>query len=225
MVETQKFMASRRTRCAAVATRMVEQGVTLDMVEIRFHGRGGQGTVVASVLLAKAMFKAGYHVQSFPVFGVERRGAPVEAYLRLHTEKIYLRTNVVTPDHVLVQDRRLLQMLDVTQGLKPGGWVLINTTQPPQESNAWADFKVATVDGTRIAVEHHLGTRTHPLINTAMLGALARILELPPLEMLTDVIASEISTATKANIAAARDGYERVQVEQGAIGATLQTAG
>jgi pyruvate ferredoxin oxidoreductase gamma subunit/2-oxoisovalerate ferredoxin oxidoreductase gamma subunit len=199
--------------------------MTQTMVEIRFHGRGGQGTVVASVLLAKAMFKAGHHVQSFPVFGVERRGAPVEAYLRIAPEKIYLRSNVVAPDHVLVQDRQLLQMLDVTRGLKPGGWILINTAQPPQPGGSWADFKVAIVDGTRIAIKHQLGTRTHPLINTAMLGALARILAMPPLEMLTEVIASEISSATAANIAAARDGYQRVHVAQGAMIASLQTAG
>ena len=129
------------------------------MIEIRIHGRGGQGTVVASVLLAKAMFKAGYYVQSFPVFGVERRGAPVEAYLRIHTEKIYLRTNVYTPDHVLVQDQRLLQMLDVTQGLKPGGWILLNASRPPQKRDVWSEFKMAVVDGNRIAIAH---APTHP---------------------------------------------------------------
>ena len=78
------------------------------MEEIRFHGRGGQGTVVASIILAKAFFKAGYYVQTFPVFGVERRGAPVEAYLRLDRRKIRIRSNIYTPDHVLVQDVKLL---------------------------------------------------------------------------------------------------------------------
>jgi pyruvate ferredoxin oxidoreductase gamma subunit/2-oxoisovalerate ferredoxin oxidoreductase gamma subunit len=91
------------------------------MQEIRFHGRGGQGTVVASILLAKAFFKAGYDVQTFPLFGVERRGAPVEAYLRLDKQKILTRNNVYTPDHVVVQDAKLLQSVDVTRGLKPGG--------------------------------------------------------------------------------------------------------
>ena len=81
------------------------------MQEIRFHGRGGQGTVVASILLAKAFFNAGYWVQAFPVFGVERRGAPVEAYLRLDKEKILTRSNVYTPDHVIVQDVKLLDTL------------------------------------------------------------------------------------------------------------------
>jgi Pyruvate/2-oxoacid:ferredoxin oxidoreductase gamma subunit len=96
------------------------------MLEIRFHGRGGQGTVVATILLAKAFFRAGYQVQSFPFFGVERRGAPVEAYVRLDKEKILLRTNVNYPDHVVVQDQTLLHSISVTRGLKPGGWVLIN---------------------------------------------------------------------------------------------------
>jgi len=77
------------------------------MQEIRFHGRGGQGTVVASILLAKAFFNAGYWVQTFPVFGVERRGAPVEAYLRLDKEKILTRSNVYSPDHVVVQDAKM----------------------------------------------------------------------------------------------------------------------
>ena len=80
------------------------------MLEIRFHGRGGQGTVVATILLAKAFFQAGYYVQSFPVFGVERRGAPVEAYLRLDEKEIWVRSNVYAPDHVVVLDRTLLEV-------------------------------------------------------------------------------------------------------------------
>ncbi len=81
------------------------------MQEIRFHGRGGQGTVLASIALAKAFFQAGKWVQTFPVFGSERRGAPVEAYLRLDDSKIYVRSNVYEPDHVVVQDLRLLQLV------------------------------------------------------------------------------------------------------------------
>jgi 2-oxoacid:acceptor oxidoreductase gamma subunit (pyruvate/2-ketoisovalerate family) len=86
------------------------------MLEIRFHGRGGQGTVVASILLAKAFFDAGYYVQTFPLFGVERRGAPVEAYLRLDKKKILIRSNIYTPDHIIVQDVKLLGSIDVTNG-------------------------------------------------------------------------------------------------------------
>ena len=96
------------------------------MLEIRFHCRGGQGTVIATVMLAKAFFNVEYQVQSFPVFGVERRGAPVEAYVRSDKKDILIRTNVYTPDHVVVQDRTLLKSIDVTKGLKEGGWILIS---------------------------------------------------------------------------------------------------
>ena len=96
------------------------------MQEMRFHGRGGQGTVVASILLAEAFFSAGFHVQSFPAFGVERRGAPVEAYLRIDSQKIRLRTSITAPDWVLVQDSYLLKTVDVTKGLQQNGWILIN---------------------------------------------------------------------------------------------------
>ena len=96
------------------------------MLEIRFHGRGGQGTVVATILMSKAFFRAGYQVQSFPFFGVERRGAPVEAYLRLDKGKILLRTNVYTPDHVVVLDRTLIGSIDVTRGMKDGGTITFN---------------------------------------------------------------------------------------------------
>ena len=104
------------------------------MLEIRFHGRGGQGTVVATILMSKAFFRAGYQVQSFPFFGVERRGAPVEAYLRLDKAKILLRTNVYTPDHVVILDRTLMGSIDVTRGMKDGGTILINSPAAPAES-------------------------------------------------------------------------------------------
>ena len=182
------------------------------MQEIRFHGRGGQGTVVASILLAKAFFSDGYYVQSFPVFGVERRGAPVEAYLRLDTEKILIRCNVYTPDHVVVQDVKLLDTVPVTGGLKPGGWILINAATDPQSLAAFSGFRLARVDATGIAIENRLGTRTHPIINTAIIGAFARLLEKPPLEMICDAIKEEITTSPEQNIRAAKEAYESVQV-------------
>jgi pyruvate ferredoxin oxidoreductase gamma subunit/2-oxoisovalerate ferredoxin oxidoreductase gamma subunit len=162
------------------------------MQEIRFHGRGGQGTVVASILLAKAFFSAGYYVQTFPVFGVERRGAPVEAYLRLDKQKILLRCNVYTPDHAVVQDVKLLDSIDVTAGLKPGGWILINAPERPVNLNAFAGYHLACVDGTGIAIQNELGTRTHPIINTAMIGAVARMLKKPSLETIADAIKEDI---------------------------------
>jgi pyruvate ferredoxin oxidoreductase gamma subunit len=182
------------------------------MQEIRFHGRGGQGTVVASILLAKAFFKAGYYVQTFPLFGVERRGAPVEAYLRLDHEKILIRSNLYTPDHVVVQDRKLLQTVDVTKGLKPGGWILINNSNIPEDTSMFAGFSLAVVDATRIASENNLGARTQPMINTAMIGAFARVLEMPPLDDVTDAIFREIHVKPDQNIRAARTAYDQVKM-------------
>jgi len=177
------------------------------MVEIRFHGRGGQGTVLATILLAKAFFQAGYYVQSFPLFGVERRGAPVEAYLRLDRAKILVRTNVYTPDHVVVLDHTLLAGADVTRGLKKGGWILVNAPESPPELASFTRLNVAFVDATRIALEHRLGTRTHPIVNTAITGALARILGAPPLTAIAEAIREEIPGMVEENIKAAEAAY------------------
>ena len=181
------------------------------MQEIRFHGRGGQGTVVAATLLAKAFFKSGYFVQSFPAFGVERRGAPVEAYLRINEEKIRIRTQITRPDHILVQDVQLLNVVPVASGLKPGGWILINTDDASAFLNRFSDFRVAAVDATRIAIDHHLGTRTHPIINTSMIGALAGVLKTPPMEALAAAIAENIQVKPEENIRAAARAFDTVQ--------------
>ena len=177
------------------------------MVEIRFHGRGGQGTVLATILLAKAFFQAGYYVQSFPLFGVERRGAPVEAYLRLDRAKILVRTNVYTPDHVVVLDHTLLAGADVTRGLKQGGWILVNAPESPPELASFKGFRLAFVDATRIALEHRLGTRTHPIVNTAITGALARILGAPPLTAIAEAIREEVPDIVDQNIKAVEAAY------------------
>jgi len=182
------------------------------MIEIRFHGRGGQGTVVASILMAKAFFRAGYQVQSFPFFGVERRGAPVEAYIRLDEKPILLRTNVYMPDHVLVQDSTLLHSIDVTRGLKENGWILLNCAASPEETNSYAGFRLAWIDASRIAARHGLGTRTHPIVNTTMIGAFARVLGIPPLEAIEEAIKEEVFVKPEKNISAARDAFREVRM-------------
>lgn len=181
------------------------------MIEIRFHGRGGQGTVVLTTLLAHALFKAGYEVQSFPFFGVERRGAPVEAYLRMDTKKILARTNVTTPDHVIVQDQTLLHSIDITRGLKRGGWILLNCSALPTDIERFAGGRLAIVDATRIALNNRLGSRTHPIVNTAMMGAFARTLETPPLDAIIEAIREEVPSEPECNINAAREAYSEVQ--------------
>jgi 2-oxoacid:acceptor oxidoreductase gamma subunit (pyruvate/2-ketoisovalerate family) len=182
------------------------------MLEIRFHGRGGQGTVVASILLAKAFFDAGYYVQTFPLFGVERRGAPVEAYLRLDKKKILIRSNIYTPDHIIVQDVKLLGSIDVTSGFKPGGTILINAKGLPDNLEPFSGFRLAVVDATGIAGDNRLGTRTQPIINTAMIGAFARVIEMPPLDSIATAIEKEIAVKTDRNVQAARQAYEQVKM-------------
>ena len=187
--------------------------VVLDqMQEIRFHGRGGQGTVVAAILLSKAFFQNGFWVQSFPAFGVERRGAPVEAYLRIDTQKIMARYAITQPDHILVQDSRLMRTVNVTQGLKPGGWVLLNAPSRTDFAQNFDGFRLATVDATQIADDHGLGTRTHPIVNTAMIGAFARVLGMPPIEAITKTIQTSIHSKTRANAKAAQEAYDCVNL-------------
>jgi pyruvate ferredoxin oxidoreductase gamma subunit/2-oxoisovalerate ferredoxin oxidoreductase gamma subunit len=161
--------------------------------------------------LAEAFFNDGFHVQSFPAFGVERRGAPVEAYLRIDRQKILLRTSITAPDSVLVQDSHLLATVDVAKGLKPKGSILVNTPEREGISRAFSGYRVAWVDATRIGVEQRLGTRTHPLVNTAMVGALARVLAAPSLDGITSAIKDHISVAPDRNIAAAIQAFETVQ--------------
>ena len=182
------------------------------MLEIRFHGRGGQGTVIGSILLAKALFQAGYQVQSFPVFGVERRGAPVEAYVRLDKQNILVRTNVYNPDHVVVQDRTLLRNIDVTRGLKPEGWIIINSPGPPADLTPFTGFRLAVVDANRIALRNHLGTRTHPIVNTPMIGAFARVFDIPPMDAIAEAIREEVPVEVEGNIKAAEEAYDEVQL-------------
>ena len=180
------------------------------MQERRFHGRGGQGTVVAAILLAQAFFRAGFHVQSFPSFGVERRGAPVEAYLRIGSEKILVRTTITAPHNILVQDNRLMQTVAVTRGMQPGGWALLNTPGGADFSHLFSDFRLASVDATGIAMKNNLGTRTHPMVNTAMIGAFARIMEMPPIDIVMDAIKADIAVAPEKNAQAAREAFETV---------------
>jgi len=183
------------------------------MQEIRFHGRGGQGTVVAAILLSKAFFRAGFWVQSFPAFGVERRGAPVEAYLRIDTDKILARYAITQPDHVLIQDSRLMQTVALTRGLKPGGWVLLNTSTGTDYAHLFTGFRLATVDATQIASDNGLGTRTHPIVNTAMIGALARVLGMPPITAVTAAIHGDIQSKPDANARAAEQAFKTVNLK------------
>ncbi len=180
------------------------------MIEIRIHGRGGQGAVVASAVLASALFYDGRYVQAFPAFGVERRGAPVMAFARWDFHPIRVRTNIYQPDHIIVLDRTLMsEGIDVTAGLKEHGWILINS--PKDVPFADSDkYKVAIVDAGAIAVHHSLGTPTSPVVNTAILGAFSKITGMVTIGSIIRAIRENVPTKGEENVAAAREAYSKV---------------
>ena len=183
------------------------------MIEVRIHGRGGQGAVIASKVLADAVFREGRYVQSFPSFGVERRGAPVAAFTRLDDRPIRLRCQIYNPDHVMVLDPSLMQVVDVTSGLKPGGWVLINSELTASAFDLPPEFCVAIVDANAIAIKYRLGPRTAPIVNTAILGAFSRITGIVGLNAIADAIRDAVPVKREENVAAAREAFDAVKVE------------
>lgn len=185
------------------------------MRELRIHGRGGQGAVIASKVLAVALFREGLEVQSFPAFGVERRGAPVTAFLRFADTPIRLRCEITAPDDLIVLDATLVGAIDVAAGLKPGGLIVVNSERPPEELTALAGrFRVATVDASGIAVTHGIGTRSQPIVNTAILGAYAGATGLPGLEAVCAAIREEVPIKPEENVAAARDAAASVRIAE-----------
>jgi len=184
------------------------------MIEIRFHGRGGQGAVVASELLAQAVFLEGGYPQSFPFFGVERRGAPVTSYTRIDRRPITVRTRITAPDVVVVLEPGLFATVPVTLGLKPDGLLLVNTPKLPEALSVAHPGRRATVDATSIALAHRLGSPTAPIVNTAVLGALARAGGVVGRAALDDAIARFVPLRVAENRAAAADGYERVRIAE-----------
>lgn len=185
------------------------------MRELRIHGRGGQGAVIASKLLASALFIEGRSVQSFPAFGVERRGAPVTAFLRFADKPILLRCEIEAPDDLVVLDPTLIRAIDVTAGLKTGGSILVNSEQPPSAyPELTRRFRVGTVDAAGIAQRFRLGSRTQPIVNTAILGACSAFLGCVSIESVCRAIRDEISVRPDDNIAAAREAATALQVEE-----------
>jgi 2-oxoacid:acceptor oxidoreductase gamma subunit (pyruvate/2-ketoisovalerate family) len=177
------------------------------MVEIRFHGRGGQGTVVASKILADAIAKEGNWVQAYPEFGVERRGSPVVAFIRIDSRPIYDKSRIYAPDNVVVVDPTLVEAIDITEGLKPGGTIIINSDRRPAEFPFHDRFKVRTINATEIAVKYRLGSMAAPIVNTAIAGAVVKILGLAKLDSLAAAIREGIGIKPEDNVKAAEEAY------------------
>jgi 2-oxoacid:acceptor oxidoreductase gamma subunit (pyruvate/2-ketoisovalerate family) len=153
------------------------------MVEIRIHGRGGQGGVTLAKLIATARFLQGDSVQAFGLYAAERSGAPVQAFCRYDRDPIANRNLIYEPDHAVVLDPTLIGGA-IPGGLKPGGWILLNTPEPPEAfADRFPDNRIATVDATAIARANKLGTRSVPIVNTALAGAVAGVLGFPLAEI------------------------------------------
>lgn len=158
-----------------------------NMVEIRWHGRGGQGAKTASLLLAEAAFDTGKFIQGFPEYGPERMGAPITAYNRISDEKITIHSNIYEPDYVVVVDETLLAPVDVTAGLSEKGAVVVNTAKDPEEIRPLLrgyKGKVCTIDARAIS-EEALG-RYFP--NVPMLGAVVKVAKLMPDEQFIEAM-------------------------------------
>ncbi|MCL6579141.1 MAG: pyruvate ferredoxin oxidoreductase subunit gamma [Candidatus Bathyarchaeota archaeon] len=183
------------------------------MMEVRWHGRGGQGAWTASELLARAAIHEGKYIQSFPEFGPERMGAPVTAFTRISTEPIKIHCAVYNPDLVAVIDPTLLKTVPVTEGLNEEGTIIVNSKDAPTEIRKMLNSnkgKVWAVPATEIAIKI-LGM---PIGNTAMLGAVARITGIVNLESIEKVIKERFrKDLAEKNFAVIKEAYEEVKSE------------
>jgi 2-oxoacid:acceptor oxidoreductase gamma subunit (pyruvate/2-ketoisovalerate family) len=180
------------------------------MIEVKISGRGGQGAVLASQMLATAFFEKGFYVQSFPSFGAERRGAPVSAFLRVDSEEITLRYSVLTPDWMVLFDANLLKNPMVMAGLSGKTSLLVNTGLP-QGLDVPECKGFYTVDATSIAEELKLRTTSFSMVNTAMVGAFARASGLLDRASIEKVIAEMAPVKRESNVAAAGKAFETVK--------------
>ncbi len=181
------------------------------MVEIRFHGRGGQGAVTSAELTALAAIDEGKFAQAFPSFGPERRGAPVMAFVRVSETQIRTREKVYNPNVVVVLDPSLLQIVNVEAGLKEGGLVILNTKKSAEEVRKETGLKarLALVDASKIAME----TMRVPITNTTMLGALIKGAGLLGIEALRAPIQNRFGPIAEKNLKACQRAFEETTVE------------
>ena len=186
------------------------------MLQVRFHGRGGQGVVTAAEMLSIAAFEQGRHALAFPSFGSERTGAPVVAFCRIDDQEIRLREPILEPDALIIQDPTLLHQVDVFQGLKPDGYVLINSTRSFDElgvgdiTQRFRHERLTHVPATEIAMKH-LG---RPVANAVLLGGFAALSGLITLDAVAHAIRDKFSgKVAEGNVAAAAEAYDYIKNE------------
>ena len=183
-----------------------------EMIEIRWHGRGGQGAVTSAEMLAQAAISEGNYAQAFPSFGPERRGAPVQAFVRVGSKPIRVRSSITEPDVVVVLDPGLLKIVDVTSGLKPDGIVIINTVKTSQQIRDEFKIKgrIATVGATKIAQEV-LGV---PITNTTMIGAVIRATGVVKVESVFEPLRQRFGRLGDRNIEAMKRAFAETVIEE-----------
>jgi pyruvate ferredoxin oxidoreductase gamma subunit len=180
------------------------------MLEIRWHGRGGQGAVTAAEMLATAVINEGKYAQAFAAFGPERRGAPVLAFTRINDNEILLRSQIYEPDIIVVLDHNLCTMEGVEEGLKPNGVVVLNSGSRPEDyKGLFANAgKIVTVDATEIAMKE-LGT---PITNTSILGALVRAIGIVKMETLEGIFNERFKAYAQQNINAVNRAFRETMI-------------
>ncbi|MCK9229442.1 MAG: 2-oxoacid:acceptor oxidoreductase family protein [Syntrophales bacterium] len=184
------------------------------MVEIRWHGRGGQGAVTSVEMFALAAIEEGKFAQGFPSFGPERRGAPVAAFNRVDTKRIKVRSGIYQPDVVVVLDPSLMGTVNVIDGLKEDGILIVNTADSPDGIRKRTGFKgtIATVDAGHIAREE-LGV---PITNTTMLGALMRATNLVKMESAEEPLKERFGRLAPRNVKAMARAYKELKISKAA---------
>jgi pyruvate ferredoxin oxidoreductase gamma subunit len=182
------------------------------MIEVRFHGRGGQGAVTSAELMARTAISCGKDAQAFPSFGPERRGAPVAAFLRISDTPIRVREKIYNPDVVVVLDPSIMNVTKVDAGLKEGGFLIINSAKPTAEIRKAFGFKqkIATVDALHIALEE----LKVPITNTVMMGALSKVMGVATPDQVREPLEERFgpSLAPK-NFKAFERAYQAIKVE------------
>ncbi len=189
--------------------------------EFRLHGRGGQGIVVAASIFAEAVFLEGRYARAFSLFGAERRGAPVTAFIRAGEDRLMPRSRIYEPGFVAVFDPTLSGET-MLSGLKEGGSLLVNIEAGnlehlPGEALEGDRFRVYTVDATEIARRHGLTVAGFPVVNTVMLGAMATVSGLASIDNLATSIKKRITASIDANISAVNEGSEKVEEVGGLV--------
>jgi 2-oxoacid:acceptor oxidoreductase gamma subunit (pyruvate/2-ketoisovalerate family) len=208
-----KTMAFYYLKPIVQAIKFIDEGK--DMIEVIWHGRGGQGVVIAAQILAEAAYLQGFKgVTSAPTFGPERRGAPLTASTRISDTVIRTFSQIEKADIAVVLDPSLFGAVNILASLKPNGWLIVNTTKKPEELDIQDGIHVATADAAAIALRFHLLKEGAPIVNTPMLGVFSKASKLVNLEHMEKGLKWKLSgTAIATNIAALKSAYDEANIK------------